>query len=199
MERVILVRHGESEFSARGRCSGDPSIEGGGLTETGREQARALGTLLADDPIDLCAVSEFRRTWETADIALEGRDVPRLVLPELNDIRFGRFEGGAWDDYIEWARAAGPADECPGGGESRADAAARYARAFRTLLARPEATVLVIGHALPIRYALSALTERDPTAVIERVQYAEPARMTADQLERVAARLERWASAPVFA
>ena len=199
MERAILVRHAESEFSVRGALNGDPTIEGGALTERGREQARALGLLLADDGIDLCATSEFLRTRETADLALAGREVPRLVLPELNDIRFGSFEGRLLTEYREWAHAADPAADCPGGGESRAVAAARFAAGFRKLLARREATLLVVTHALPIRYALSALTEADPAAVVEPVQHAEPHRLSAEQLDCVAARLERWCEKPVFA
>jgi broad specificity phosphatase PhoE len=196
---VILVRHGESEFSVRSACNGDPAAEGGGLTAHGREQARAVGLLLADDPIDLCGLTEFARTRETADLALAGREVPRLVVPELNDIRFGRYEGGPLDEYRVWARAAPPAEACPGGGESRADAARRFAAGYRTLLARPEKAVLVVAHALPIRYVLSALIEQDPTAIVEPVEECEPYRFSAAQLERAVARLEAWAAAPVFA
>ena len=199
MERVILVRHGESEFSVRNACNGDPRAARGGLTARGREQARALGLLLADDELDLCATTEFARTRETAELALAGRDVPRVVVPGLNDIRFGRFEGGPLDEYRVWARAADPAEACPGGGESRAEAASRFAAGYRTLLSRPEASVLVVCHALPIRYVLSALLERDPSAIVEPVEECEPFRLAAAQLERAAARLEAWAAAPAFA
>ena len=196
---MILVRHGESEFSARSACNGDPLVEGGALTERGGEQALALGLLLADDPLDLCVTTEFARTRETADIALAGRDVPRLVVPELNDIRFGRFEGLTLEEYRVWARAAPPGEACPGGGESRAQAAQRFTAGYRLLLARPERTLLVVAHALPIRYVLSALLERDPTAIVEPVEEGEPHRFSAAQLERAVGHLEAWAAAPVFA
>jgi probable phosphoglycerate mutase len=199
VENAIFARHGESEFSVRSACNGDPAAEGGGLTERGREQARALGLLLADDEIDLCATTEFARTRETAELALAGRDVPRVVVPELNDIRFGRYEGGSLDEYRVWARAAPPSEACPGGGESRAEAARRFSAGYRTLLARHEPTVLVVAHALPIRYVLSALVERDPTAIVEPVEECEPIRFSAGQLERAVARLEAWADAPAFA
>jgi broad specificity phosphatase PhoE len=143
--------------------------------------------------------TEFRRTEETAALALGRREVPRLVVPELNDIRFGSFEGGLLEDYRRWAHAAGPDEECPGGGESRAAAAARFARGFRTVLERPERLALVVCHALPIRYVLSALLERDPSATVEPVAYAEPHRFSAAQLERGVERLERWSARPVWA
>ena len=199
MELAILVRHAESEFSVSGRVNGDPDVAGGGLTPAGRLQAGALATLLADDPVDLCVVTEFSRTRETAELALAGRDVPRLVVPELNDIRFGSFEGGLLDDYRKWAHAHGPGETCPGGGESRAAAAERFASGFRAVLARPEPRVLVVAHGLPIRYLLSALIEQDPAAIVEPVPYAETQRVSAAQLARATARLEAWSRSPSFA
>ena len=136
MERVVLARHGESELSVVGRTNGDPSVAVG-LTEVGREQARQLGRKLAGEAIDLCATSVFQRARETADLALENRAVPRVVLAELNDIRFGEFEGRPLTEYRAWAHAHGPEDVCPGGGDSRAQTVARYVTAYGQLLERP--------------------------------------------------------------
>jgi broad specificity phosphatase PhoE len=198
VERVVLTRHGESTFSVRETMNGDPAVSGP-LTEAGEEQARKLGKALAGERIDLCATSEFERAQQTADLVLAGRNVPRLVVPELNDIRVGDFEGKLLGDYRAWAATASPLADAPGGGESRAAAAARYARAYRTLLARPEPTILVVAHGLPIRYVLLAAADEDPTTTIAPVKYAVPHRLGAADLERAVARLERWARDPVFA
>jgi 2,3-bisphosphoglycerate-dependent phosphoglycerate mutase len=198
MQTAILVRHGESWFSVEGKVNGDPTADRG-LTEAGRDQAAALGVLIRDDPIDLCVVTEFARTQETADIALAGREVPRLVVPELNDIRFGLFEGGAFADYIRWARSHGPTEDAPGGGESRVNAARRFVSGYRKVLERRETTVLVVAHGLPIRYVLGALMELDPVAKVDPVEHAEPFRVSAAQLERAVERLEAWTRNPVFA
>ena len=195
MERVLLTRHAESEASVAGLTNGDPRSEIG-LTELGREQARRLGERLADTALDLCAVSEFRRAQETADIALAGRDIRRIVIPELNDIRFGEFEGGPLTDYRAWARAHGPEDVVPGGDESRTAAVRRYVQAFRTLLERPEPTILVVAHSLPIRYALDAAEGRLPRPAVEQIPYAEPLPLEAEELSQAVERLERWATAP---
>ncbi len=195
MDEVILARHGESELSVVGTVNGDPAIACA-LTPTGEEQARRLGERLADVEIDLCVTSQFERVRETADLALAGRDIPRLILPELNDVRFGSFEGRTLADYREWAAANEPTVEAPGGGESRSGTVARYVRAYRTILARPEGTVLVVAHGLPIRYVLNALEETDPAPLVEMVAYAEPYRLTARQVQRAVDRLERWASTP---
>jgi 2,3-bisphosphoglycerate-dependent phosphoglycerate mutase len=197
MHAVILARHGESELSAAGVVSGDPA-EPRGLTETGREQAHRLGELVAGEPIELCVTSEFVRARETADLALAGRDVPRLVVPELNDVRFGEFEGRPFEEYRAWAGARDPT-EAPAGGESRAEVAARYVRGFRLVLARPERLILVVAHGLPLRYTLLALQGLDPTPIVEQIPLAEPYRLERADLERAIERLERWSEAPIWA
>ncbi|HEY7018647.1 MAG TPA: histidine phosphatase family protein [Gaiellaceae bacterium] len=198
MRRAILARHGESERSVAGLTNGDPAVACA-LTETGREEARHLGRELAGDEIDLCATSEFERAQETADLALEGREVPRLVLPELNDIRFGEFEGRLLTEYRAWAHAHGPTEPAPGDGDSRAETVARYVRGYRTILARPEETVLVVAHGLPVRYVLDALERRNPAARVAQVPYATPFRVDSDELETAVELLAAWVAEPAWA
>jgi broad specificity phosphatase PhoE len=197
VDRVVLARHGESERSVDGLTNGDPGVRVA-LTATGREEARRLGLELAGDPIDLCVTSEFERAQETADLALEGRDVPRLVLAELNDIRFGAFEGLPLTDYRTWAHAHGPLDEAPGGGDSRAETVERYVVAYGRLLTRSERSALVVAHGLPVRYVLDALEGRNPAAAVAQVPYAVPFRLEADELRRAVALLAAWVDNPVW-
>jgi broad specificity phosphatase PhoE len=192
VERAILVRHAESEFSVRAAVSSDPAVSCP-LTPRGEEQARELGRLLADEAIDVCVVTEFERTRRTAELALTGRAVPIVAVRELNDPRAGRFEGGRLDDFREWAWAHGSADEPPGGGESRVAVAARLARGYRLVLERPEPTVLVVGHALPMAYALGG-----PALRIDLLDYVNPHRLEREELEAAVARLESWAEAPTW-
>jgi broad specificity phosphatase PhoE len=197
MDEVILARHGESERSVVGTVNGDPTVACA-LTPRGEEQSRRLGERLADVEIDLCVTSEFERARQTADLALAGRQIPRLVLPELNDVRFGEFEGRMLADYREWAAANEPTVEVPGGGESRSATVARYVRAYRTILARPERTILIVAHGLPIRYVLNALEGTDPAPLVEQVAYAEPYRLARSDLDLAVERLERWAATPAW-
>ncbi len=195
MERAYLARHGESELSFAKLTNGDPAVPCA-LTETGRSEARRLGELLAGTAIDLCAVSEFERAQETADLALAGRGVPRLVLPGLNDIKVGSYEGHSIDEYRAWARSHGPDDDPQGGGESRAGVIRRYVETYRTILARPEATILVVGHALTVRYILDAVAGGPPARAVEWVPYAEPFPITAAELSVALERLAAWTLAP---
>ena len=198
MERAILVRHGESEFSARGLVNGDVAVACA-LTERGVEQARRLAARLEDEPIDLCVTSAFERARRTAELALAGRDVPHVVVAELNDPRYGAFEGGSLDEYRAWAHENDSAAEPPGGGECRQAIARRYAGGFQTVLERPERTVLVVAHALPIAYVLMALAGRDPSARIDVVvEHAEPHEVSADDLRRAVERIDAWCATPTW-
>jgi len=197
VERLVLARHALAASNEDETVSG--VAPGLGLTDAGVEQARALGRALADVPLDLAVVTEFRRTQETADLALAGRDVPRLVVPELNEIDFGRFEGGLLSAYREWAWAASADELSPGGRESRGDAAERYARGFELLLARPETAILAVTHAVPIRYLVDAAEGRAPTARVAPVAHAEAVVLEAERVRAAVDALRAWAASPAFA
>jgi len=197
MERVILARHGESVFSARQLVNGEVAV-GGPLTDQGREEARELGRAIASDGIDVCVTSEFERTRETADLALDGRDVRRLVVPELNDPRYGRFEGGALEEYRSWASGAASRDSVPGGGESRWAILDRYVRGFRHVLSRAEETVLVVIHSLPIAYVLAAHDGTAPAPRVPLVAHAHPYRFARAELDAAVTLLEDWCAAPTW-
>lgn len=196
MKRLLVARHGESEYSAKQLVNGDPGVSCP-LTEAGRVQAQALGEALAEESIDLCVVTEFERVRETAELALDGREVPFLVVPELNDPRYGEFEGGALDAYREWIWEQGPL-EAPPGGEHRGELAARYARGLRKLAGRPEETVLVVAHSLPVAYLRDAAAGIAPRSRMEMVEYAQVLRLEAAEVERAIELLEAWAAAPSF-
>ena len=196
MRTLLAARHGESEFSAKQVVNGDPGVACP-LTDAGRVQARALGEAVSDEPIDLVAVTEFERVRETAELALEGRDVPMLMVPELNDPRYGEFEGGSLDEYRNWAWGMGPLD-APEGGEHRGEIAARYARGLRKLLDRPEETILLVAHSLPLAYLRDAAAGTAPRSRMEMVEYAQMLRIGREDLERAIEVLEAWAAAPAF-
>ncbi len=197
MRRLILARHGHARSNEAGLVNATPP--GGGLSEQGKEESRELGALLAREPIGAAFSSRLRRTQETLDLALAGRDVTRVVEPLLDEIGFGSFEGGPLAAYRSWAWANEPAAACPGGGESRADAALRFAAVLRLFLARPEETILVVGHAMPIRYVIDASGGGFPSARLAPVPHATPFPLERPAIELAAATLQRFAHAPRFA
>lgn len=154
MRIFVLSRHGQSTLNVENKVNGDPMVPVP-LTADGRVAATRLGDQVAHLPLDLGVHTRFARTRETLEIALAGRAVPTIEEPLLDDIGIGDLEGCSLDDYRAWKHAHTRSDAFPGG-ESLDDAARRYARAFRRLLARPEQHVLVVCHEIPVRYALNA-------------------------------------------
>lgn len=174
--------------------NGDPTVPCG-LTELGERQARALGERVG--PIDVALHTSFERTRRTAELAWP--TAPKAVLADLDEIRFGRWEGTVWNDgYVDWVATAGPEEESPGGGESRVAAVRRYVRGYRAVLDRPEQRVALVTHGAPVRYLLLAAAAGAPTALLEQVPPAEPFVLEHDEVVAAVERLERWLDAPAF-
>jgi broad specificity phosphatase PhoE len=176
------------------RLNGDPSVRVA-LTAAGRAQARALGE--AAGPVDLVAHSSFERTRETAELAWPG--TPLLEVPQLGEFTFGSFEGSRWaEGFDDWVKTSPPDVGAPGGGESRVEAARRFVRGYRTLLARPEERIAAIAHGAPVAYVLLALEGKSPVRVLEGVEQARPFTIAAADLDRALELIDAWVAAPVF-
>jgi broad specificity phosphatase PhoE len=150
VSRILLLRHGESEWNAQGRWQGhgDPS-----LTELGRAQAREAGAQLASAGIERIVSSDLARAFETAQLvaAALGLAVERDALWRERDI--GIWTGLTRDEIAaRWPRdyahfRSHHADARPGGGESDAMLRARAHAALAALRARHSGEcVLVVAH-----------------------------------------------------
>jgi len=192
VELYVLARHGESTLNSENRINGDPAVPVA-LTEQGREEARLLGLQVAHIRLEVCICTRFTRTRETAEIALEGRDVPIEVEPLLDDIDVGDLEGIPLEDYRAWKREHTRRDPFPGG-ESLDGAARRYAEAFRRLLARAATSVLVVSHEIPLRYAINAADGSDDLdGPAHQLANATPYLFDEEALARAAESIERLA------
>jgi broad specificity phosphatase PhoE len=196
VERLLLARHALASSNRDGVAS--CAIPGPGLTAEGVEQAARLGEALASEPIALGVATSMRRTQETLERALTGRGVECVIVPELDEIRYGSFDGGLLDDYRVWARSEPPTVRAPGGGESRADVAARYARGFRSVLERPDPVVLLVGHALALRYLLDAARGLVPAPLITPVEHATAYELSVGEARGAVDLLEAWSGSPAF-
>jgi broad specificity phosphatase PhoE len=152
----VLARHAQSVLNLEHRVNGDPTRPAE-LTDAGRAEAKALGLQVRAIPLTRCVHTRFARTRDTAQIALEGRDVAFETEPLLDDIDVGDLEGVSIDGYRAWKREHRRSDPFPGG-ESLDDAARRYAQGFRKLLTSAAGATLVVCHEIPIRYALNAVS-----------------------------------------
>ena len=163
------------------------------LTEQGVAEARLLAQQLAHVSFARCLHTRFDRTRRTAELVVEGREIPLAAEPLLDDIDVGELEGLPIAEYRAWKRAHVRSDPFPGG-ESLDDAARRYARAFGALLER-EGSTLVICHEIPVRYALNAAAgSSELDGPLHDVANAEPYLFDERALARAAARIEQLAS-----
>jgi broad specificity phosphatase PhoE len=160
LESIAFVRHGRTAYNAIRRLNGDPAVDVR-LNAAGISQVAALRPVVARLPIDLGVHTRFPRTRHTLDLLLAGRDVPRAVCPDLDDVLLGEFEGADVEAYRAWRRTHGPAD-APVGGESRFHTLARYARGLERLLAVSARMPLVVTHDIPIRFIQNAVRGANP-------------------------------------
>ncbi|WP_069791359.1 histidine phosphatase family protein [Cyanobacterium sp. IPPAS B-1200] len=89
--RLLLVRHGETEWNRMSRFQGVKDIP---LNENGRKQAQKAGEFLKDVSIDFGVTSPLSRPKETAEIILQHHpDVNLSTKKDLEEISHGLWEG----------------------------------------------------------------------------------------------------------
>src|ERR1019366_8727268 len=131
MGKIVLLRHGESQWNLENRFTGWVDIP---LTDKGREEARRAGELIKDIPFDQGFTSVLIRAIESLEIALRAAgqiNVPIIKDAALNERKYGDLQGlnkdetakkfGAEQVHI-WRRSY---DVRPPGGESLKDTAER--------------------------------------------------------------------------
>jgi len=136
---VVLVRHGETEWSRAGRHTSSTDLP---LTEAGEGQARELRSALAGRAFALVLSSPLIRARSTAELA--GFDNPQLD-DDLRELAYGDYEGRTTADIrLEvpgWTVWTGILP----GGETLAAAAARADRVIDRIRAT-DGDALVFGH-----------------------------------------------------
>ena len=96
--RLILIRHGEPEAYARGRCYGKLDV---GLSNLGREQMRSVARRLKKTPLSAVYSSPRQRAYESAKIIAVEHNLDVSTDPRLCEIDFGEFEGLTYDEAAE--------------------------------------------------------------------------------------------------
>jgi probable phosphoglycerate mutase len=152
MTVFALVRHGETDWNLQRRIQGSTDIP---LNDTGREQARATGALLASRRWTALVASPLSRAAETARLIGEqvGLSQPELE-PRLVERDYGAAEGltGADIDALYPDGAEVP------GREPREAVAVRAVYALHGLAARhPGEAVIVVAHGGVIRSVLESV------------------------------------------
>jgi probable phosphoglycerate mutase len=105
--RLLVLRHGQSEWNAQGRWQGQADIA---LTPEGVEQARQAALKLG--AFDLIATSSLKRALHTAEIIAEHKKIDALHIDDrLKESHIGPWQGltyeeieAGWPGFLESRR-----------------------------------------------------------------------------------------------
>lgn len=156
MAELVLVRHGETEWSRTGRHTGVTDLA---LTAHGSDQARALGRVLAGRRFGLVLASPRLRAQQTADLA---GLVVRETDEDLVEWDYGAYEGRTTAEIsAELGIAWEVFDEGTVPGETPGETVEQVAARARAVLARVAPVldagedVALVGHGHQLRILLT--------------------------------------------
>lgn len=167
--RLILLRHGETEWSKSGKHTGRTELE---LTDHGREQAAAAAETIAqlrlENPFVLSSPRMRART--TAELA--GLSIDE-VNPLISEWDYGDYEGTTTEEirkavpnWLVWTHG------CPGG-ETTAQVCERADRAIAFALEHMQTRdVVFVGHG---HFSRAVITRWIEQPVYEGIRFAMPA------------------------
>jgi 2,3-bisphosphoglycerate-dependent phosphoglycerate mutase len=164
MSRLVLLRHGESEWNRSNLFTGWYDCD---LTDTGVSEARAAGAMLRDADVepDVLHTSLQRRAIRTANLALE--ELGRLWLPvrrswRLNERHYGDLTGKnkqqtseqfGEDQVLVWRRSYDtPPPPIAADNEFNPNVDPRYADLPPELVPQAECLADVVARMLPYWY-----------------------------------------------
>ncbi|MEU7935314.1 histidine phosphatase family protein [Micromonospora echinofusca] len=168
MTRLIIWRHGNTDWNAASRIQGQTDVP---LNDLGREQARDAAPLLAALRPDAIVASDLSRAADTAAALAALTGLPVRTDPRLRERHFGSWQGLALteaaerhpDEFARWR--AGDPD--PGAGlETLDDLGKRVGAALSDAAdAVPGGTVVVATHGGAARQGCGHLLGWDPVVL----------------------------------
>ena len=144
--KVVLVRHGETEWSREGKHTGRTDVP---LTDIGRGQAQAVGAALREQRFALVLTSPLARAFETCRLAGLGDEA--VLRDELREWDYGAYEGLRTTEIRQevpgWTLWSDGVPE----GETIDEVAARVERVLAELRSlEGEALIFAHGHVLRV-------------------------------------------------
>ncbi|MDP1947649.1 MAG: 2,3-bisphosphoglycerate-dependent phosphoglycerate mutase [Nitrospirota bacterium] len=176
MARLVLLRHGESQWNLENRFTGWVDVP---LTPRGIQEAKNAGDKLRGFTFDRAFTSVLARANETLRLALEAigqSNLPVVKDKALNERMYGELQGL---NKAETAKKYGEAqvkiwrrsyDIPPPGGESLKDTAERvlpyYEQTIKPYLLKGE-TILIAAHGNSLRALTMELEQLSREQVLE--------------------------------
>jgi 2,3-bisphosphoglycerate-dependent phosphoglycerate mutase len=176
MARLVLLRHGESQWNLENRFTGWVDVP---LSPRGIQEAKDAGVKLRRFTFDRAFTSVLVRANETLRLALEARGQTAIPIEKdkaLNERMYGELQGLNKDETVKkygeaqvkiWRRSY---DVRPPGGESLKDTAERvlpyYERTIKPYLLKRD-TILVAAHGNSLRALVMELEQLSREQVLE--------------------------------
>lgn len=168
IERLVLVRHGETVHNVAGIAQGWNDSP---LSERGASQVEKLADRVAKLGVDAIFSSSLDRALSTAAAIARVSGLPVTPLDDLREMSYGEWEGRSFLDvrredatsYRSWIDD--PEAACPGG-ESHAGVRRRIERAIERVSSDPRSprNPLLVTHGTAIRIAATTLLALPVTA-----------------------------------
>jgi probable phosphoglycerate mutase len=181
---VVLVRHGETEWSRTGRHTGRTDVP---LTEHGREQAEAVGAALRSREFALVLTSPLSRALETCRLAGFGERAARR--DELMEWDYGAYEGRTTAEIREEAPGWTLWTDGVPGGETVEQVGARVDGVLNEVRST-DGDVLVFAHGHVLRILTARWLGLEPDA--GRLFALDPATISTLGYERETPVLQIW-------
>lgn len=159
--KLVLLRHGETEWSRQGRHTGRTDIP---LTPRGEALARAAGGLLTDFDFTLALSSPLQRARRTAELAGLHADVDPLLV----EWDYGGYEGRTTRDIRQelgynWTAFTHGVIRGRTPGETVEEVAARASRVLtRVLPAMAKGDVALVAHGHFLRILTAVFLRQAP-------------------------------------
>lgn len=160
-KKIFLIRHGQTDYNLNGIVQG--SGVDAPLNATGRQQAEAFYRHYQASGIEKIYTSALVRTHQSVDPFIRS-GLPWQVVPELNEISWGKHEGKAItpeeDAYYHWLMKqwrSGNTGIGIEGGESADEVAVRMAAGLEIILNDPVEKLLVCMHGRAMRVMLCVM------------------------------------------
>ena len=176
MPKLILLRHGQSEWNLQNRFTGWVDVD---LSEKGEEEAKKAGRLLEGMNIDVLFTSVLKRAIRTAEIALDEmgvKDIKIIRDAALNERHYGDLQGENKKEIGEkyglkqlkiWRRSY---DIKPPNGESLKDTLDRvlpyYKETIEPML-KDGKNVMISAHGNSLRALVMHLENIDKNTILE--------------------------------
>jgi probable phosphoglycerate mutase len=185
---TYLLRHGRTAYSARYRVNGDPGIAVP-LDDEGILACRDAREHFPVEIMQMWVTSSFPRARQTGELLRDGTGATTHVEPLLDELDYGRFEGGPFLDYAGWLQEHGPRARPEGARESQHAGIRRMLTGVRAALELPGPRCVVAhglllsvlrwkcanppGTAMPLFFPEASCLEPFPVADVDLREWLE--------------------------